>query len=79
MLQDLMNLHSTKSRYFRVFYPILEEDGCQISDLNQSDEIRFPTMGDFLLHDRSSYGAHGFLGPESSNSSYLTRTEIYKW
>lgn len=48
MQQDLLTLYNNKSRHFRVFYPILEDDGCVASDLNESHQIVFPK--DMLLH-----------------------------
>jgi hypothetical protein len=78
MQSDLLNLYNTKSRHFRVFYHVLEEDGCQPSDLNEGSQIVFPK--DNFLHPKNSIfpSPSSSLETESSQGS-LYESELFKW
>lgn len=84
MQQDLLSLYQSKSRYFRVFYDILEEDGSTIQDLDPSchNLLKLDYSGDDPFYETGSNGADPDLPPlyqPSAAFSSLYDSEIFKW
>lgn len=83
MQQDLLSLYQTKSRYFRVFFDILEEDGSIIQDLDPSSHnlLKLDYSADDPFFETGSNGDADLppLYQPSSGFSSLYESEIFKW